>query len=159
VVLDLAEARVLLPDRPHVAPREGGHLVVAPRAHVAERRQMTGAEMVSVDLLTMLAADALDVVFGAEWQNYQENGNWYRDPSAGHAHVHVYGRRRDAVDQPFGEALQFPPYRERENWRVASPDTEQVIQLGALLESHLDRYDVMRKLIDAAARFDRKRVD
>lgn len=145
---------MLLPERPHVAPREGGHLVVVPDAHVAERRQMTAAQLISVDLLTMLAADALEAVFGAEWQNYQENGNWQPEPSTGHAHVHVYGRRRDAVDQPFGEALRFPSRQERASWRVGSPSLKQVEQLRSLVDANLDRYGLMSKLIDAAARSD-----
>jgi diadenosine tetraphosphate (Ap4A) HIT family hydrolase len=150
---------MLVPDRPHISPREGGHLVVVPVTHVSERRQMTMSELLSVDLLTMLAADALERVYGAEWQNYQENGNWYLDPSTGHAHVHVYGRRRDAVDQPFGEALRFPPHQEREDWYVDSPSLEQINQVRALVEADLERYGAMLRLIDAAAEVDRERLD
>lgn len=129
-------------------------MVVASRAHVPERRKMKGAELIAVDMLTMLAADALEGVFGAEWQNYQENGNWHSNPSTGHTHAHVYGRRRDATEQPFGEALRFPACGARENWFVESPSPEEVQKLHALVEVRRNRYRIMAALIETAAVLD-----
>jgi diadenosine tetraphosphate (Ap4A) HIT family hydrolase len=140
LILELPGGALILPTQPHVAPREGGHLLVTPRSHTADRRGMAPAEALTVDLLTMIAADALRAVFGADWQNYQENGNWSPDPETGHAHVHVYGRRKDAVDQPFGEALRFPLGGDREDWQVEAPTPEQSDELRAYAQRHRNHY-------------------
>lgn len=122
MLCETEEARVLLPARPHISPRDGGHLVATPKLHVRSRRDLAAETLLSVELLTMVAADALEAVFGATWFNYQENGNWGLDRPAGqHMHVHVYGRTTDAVEQPFGEALRFPLRAQVPAWRVVAP--------------------------------------
>lgn len=90
----------------------------------------------------MVGADALGAVFGSEWCNYQENGNWGVDrPERQHMHVHVYGRTVGAVAQPYGEALRFPFRAEIPAWRVDAP-------------SGRERDDLWR---EAAASFERRR--
>jgi diadenosine tetraphosphate (Ap4A) HIT family hydrolase len=126
VLCETEEARVLLPRRPHISPKDGGHLVAIPRVHVRSRRDLSRDALLSVELLTMVAADALEAVFGTSWFNFQENGNWSVDrPEAQHMHVHVYGRASDAVDQPAGEALRFPLRAQVPAWRVVAPDEAQ----------------------------------
>lgn len=122
LLCETEEARVLLPPRPHISPRDGGHLVAIPRRHVRSRRELLVEELVAVDLLTLVAADALEAVFGTAWFNFQENGNWSVDrPERQHMHVHVYGRTSDAVEQPYGEALRFPLRADVPSWRVDAP--------------------------------------
>src|SRR5688572_16290105 len=126
VICETDEARVLSPPRPHISPRDGGHLVAVPRVHVRSRRDLPIETLRSVELLTMVAADALEAVFGTPWFNYQENGNWGLDrPERQHMHVHVYGRTTDAVDQPFGEALRFPWKADVPAWRIVAPTDEE----------------------------------
>lgn len=119
-------ARVLSPPRPHISPGDGGHLVAVPKLHVRSRRELPIDALRSVELLTMVAADALEAVFGTPWFNYQENGNWgLGRPERQHMHIHVYGRTVDAVEQPYGEALRFPLLAEVPAWRVVAPDDDQ----------------------------------
>jgi diadenosine tetraphosphate (Ap4A) HIT family hydrolase len=126
VLCETADARVLLPRRPHISPRDGGHLVAIPKVHVRSRRELSHEALLSVELLTMVAADALEAVFGTPWFNFQENGNWSVDrPEGQHMHVHIYGRANGAVDQPFGEALRFPLRADVPAWRVEAPDDAQ----------------------------------
>jgi diadenosine tetraphosphate (Ap4A) HIT family hydrolase len=126
VLCETEEARVLLPPRPHISPQDGGHLVAVPKRHVRSRRDLSAEELLSVELLTMVAADALEAVFGTPWCNFQENGNWSLDrPEGQHMHVHVYGRTTVAVDQPYGEALRFPLRAEVPAWRVTSPSDDE----------------------------------
>ena len=140
VVARPPHAQLILPPNPHIAPKDGGHLYVAPVVHADNRRALCPAEMLAVDWGSMLAAEALRIVFGADWFNFQENGNWALD-SAGspHMHLHVYGRRRDSDAQPFGEALRFPLQDERDDWHPAEPSAEDQGALkrvvGELLES------------------------
>ena len=122
VLCETESARVLLPARPHVSPHDGGHLVAVPKRHVRSRRELPADELLAVELLTVVAADALEAVFGTAWFNYQENGNWSVErPDGQHLHVHVYGRAADGVDQPYGEALRFPWRAEVPAWQVVAP--------------------------------------
>ncbi|HEX8690098.1 MAG TPA: hypothetical protein VF729_07630 [Solirubrobacterales bacterium] len=93
-----------------------------------------------MDFLTMIAADALRAVFGADWQNFQENGNWQKHPGRGHAHIHVYGRRRDAREQPFGEALRFPLRSERDEWQVQAPTPDEVEEIRVFVQRNQEAY-------------------
>jgi diadenosine tetraphosphate (Ap4A) HIT family hydrolase len=130
VLCETEEARVLLPGRPHISPRDGGHLVAIPKRHVRSRRELSLEALASVELLTMVAADALEAVFGTPWFNFQENGNWSLDrPERQHMHVHVYGRTSDAVEQPYGEALRFPLRAQVPAWRVDAPTDSQRLDL------------------------------
>ena len=130
LLCETEEARVLLPPRPHISPQDGGHLVAIPRRHVRSRRELPVEALHEVELLTMVAADALEAVFGTGWFNYQENGNWSLErPERQHMHVHVYGRTADAVDQPWGEALRFPLRVEVPGWRVVAPSDDQRLEL------------------------------
>ena len=140
VLCETEEARVLLPPRPHISPRDGGHLVATPKLHVQSRRDLSAGALLSVELLTMVAADALEAVFGTAWFNFQENGNWGVDrPERQHMHVHVYGRRSDAVDQPYGEALRFPLREDVPAWRVVAPNDDERRDLKRAAASALAR--------------------
>ena len=144
VLCETAEARVLLPPRPHISPRDGGHLVAVPKRHVRSRRDLSVEARQSVELLTMVAADALEAVFGTPWFNFQENGNWSLDhPDRQHMHVHVYGRTTDAVDQPYGEALRFPLRAQVPAWRVAAPTDDERRHLKREAVSALARRGVL----------------
>lgn len=118
-------AAVVLPERSHISPHDGGHLVVTVRRHRPSRRHLTSAERAHIDALSLLASDALEHVLGTDWFNFQENGNW----EMSHMHLHVYGRSRHATDQPFGEALRFPSRTAQQAWVVAELTDGQVEQL------------------------------
>ena len=140
VLCETEEARVLLPPRPHISPRDGGHLVAIPKRHVRSRRELSADALLAVDLLTVVAADALEAVFGTPWFNFQENGNWSLErPERQHMHVHVYGRTTGAVDQPYGEALRFPLQVEVPAWRVVAPDDNERRDLRREAASALTR--------------------
>lgn len=118
-------AAVVLPERSHISPHDGGHLVVTVRRHQPSRRDLTSVERAHLDALSLVASDALEHVLATDWFNFQENGNW----GMSHVHLHVYGRSRQAIDQPFGEALRFPLRAARESWRVADLTGQQVERL------------------------------
>lgn len=118
-------AAVVLPERSHISPHDGGHLVVTVMRHRPSRRDLSAAERAHVDALSLVASDALEHVLGTDWFNFQENGNW----GMSHMHLHVYGRSRQATDQPFGEVLRFPSRGALESWVVADLTAVQVKQL------------------------------
>lgn len=89
-------------------------------------------------LLSFVAADALAEVFAADWQNFQENGNWnVSSPGGPHMHLHIYGRRRQSRAQPFGESLSFPTELERDSWRVDRPSPDDLQRLNASVRAEI----------------------
>lgn len=100
---------VMRPEQPHVARGDGGHLVIHPRVAVEDRTHLSGEQAIELIKLTMVAGEAMRTVLvrrGIDLGriNYQDNGNWRQE-----LHVHLYGRARNAILQPFGHALAFPP--------------------------------------------------
>jgi diadenosine tetraphosphate (Ap4A) HIT family hydrolase len=112
VVFEAAHFRIDVPERPHVARSDGGHIIIHPKRPVEDRTQLTRAEAIELVKLTMVAGEAMKTVLTARGVdigriNYQDNGNWRSE-----LHVHLYGRARSAKLQPYGHALAFPPTRE-----------------------------------------------
>ncbi|MFJ6841961.1 HIT family protein [Streptomyces griseoluteus] len=133
-LLGLALVRVLVPQRPHISPRDGGHLLVVPRRHVRDRSRLTPAEVLGLEYASLVAALGLTQTLGTEWFNYQENGNWSVENADAHMHLHVYGRARRAVTQPYGEALRFPTRSELPKWEPPKLSEHEVTALRQALE-------------------------
>lgn len=136
--------RVIAPRRLHNAGTDGGHLIVLPRRHVLTRWDLEFSEVAAMHVLSYVCKVALERSCGATWWNLQENGNWgLSRPSGPHMHLHVYGRRRDSVRQPYGEALVLPK-RDDQSAEVSWYSTAQWASL-------LDTFSLLdeRKLSDA----------
>ncbi len=103
--------RVTTPDSaPHVSRKDGGHVRIDSVLPVKDSTQLSRPlrfELTELERLVrraMLAAlKKRDIDIGNI--NVQENGNW-SEPNV--LHVHLYGRARSAVTQPYGQALHFP---------------------------------------------------
>jgi diadenosine tetraphosphate (Ap4A) HIT family hydrolase len=103
---------ITAPEHPHVSRGDGGHLIINPRMAIEDRTLLTREEAVELVKLTMVAGTVMKAVLtrqGIEIGriNYQDNGNWRHE-----LHVHLYGRARGAVLQPYGHSLAFPPTKE-----------------------------------------------
>jgi diadenosine tetraphosphate (Ap4A) HIT family hydrolase len=143
-----------VPDKQHVSPNDGGHLLVLPFRHVPSRSYLKPHEIVEMTLLSILAADGLRAVLGAEWVNYQENGNWSLEhPEIQHLHLHIYGRARGGTVQRFGEALRFPLRAELDEWHIEQLSANQVKSLMEAIDAnyHLPRWTAHRKAIEILA--------
>jgi len=108
-VFAAAHFTIVVPERPHVARGDGGHLIINPKVTVEDRTQLAREQAIELVKLTMVAGEAMTTVLTRRGIpigriNYQDNGNWRHE-----LHVHLYGRARDAVLQPWGHALAFPP--------------------------------------------------
>ena len=143
IIWQCKQASLAVPAKLHIAPRDGGHLIAFPHRHVTDRRRLDPLEATAVDLCSLIAAELLRLVFGADWQNYQENGNWgvADSPiSQHHMHLHIYGRSRSAVEQPFGEALRFPSRSELNRWKPGTLTGEQYDRLIACVDTTVQEY-------------------
>jgi len=110
-------ARILIPERLHVLPEDGGHLIVSPIRHVRNRIMLSENEAKEIWHFSNISAKLLNMLLNVDWYNFQENGNWTVDkPKKSHMHLHIYGRSVDSKNQPYGEALRFPQKSEIDGW-------------------------------------------
>lgn len=151
LLLEVSGVTIVAPERRHLAPIDGGHLLVVPKRHVPDRRSLEPTEVLAVELASMICADTLRSVFHADWQNYQENGNWSLGPEdQAHMHLHVYGRSKRSVTQPFGEALVFPRSDLLDEWTVAGPSLAEYVAVRRSLEIiSSTRYETFRRILAA----------
>ena len=117
-VYESTHFRIIVPERPHVARGDGGHLVINPKVAVDDRTQLAGEQAVELMKLTMVAGAAMKTVLTQRGIpigriNYQDNGNWRHE-----LHVHLYGRSREGTLQPWGTFLQLPPTRDAFNEKM-----------------------------------------
>jgi diadenosine tetraphosphate (Ap4A) HIT family hydrolase len=134
IVYESPHFEIVVPERPHVTRRDGGHLIINPKVAVDDRTKLTREQAVELVKLTMVAGEAMTTVLTRRGIpigriNYQDNGNWRHE-----LHVHLYGRSRDATLQPWGTFLQIPPTRESFNARMGNLerlDAEDVRDLKA----------------------------
>ncbi len=129
VICSGTTSQVMIPYRPHISPRDGGHLIVVPKRHLKNRIPLKAVEVLEMDYLSIVASRLLQKSCNSEWFNFQENGNWTLDnPKLQHLHLHIYGRKTDAAEQPYGEALRFPRKKHLSTWEV-EPFNEGQIEL------------------------------
>jgi diadenosine tetraphosphate (Ap4A) HIT family hydrolase len=142
LVFEAKHFDITAPEHPHVSRGDGGHLIINPRVAVEDRTHLTREQAVELIKLTMVAGAAMKAVLtrhGVEIGriNYQDNGNWRHE-----LHVHLYGRARGAVLQPYGHSLAFPPtkeafMREMGNLEPLTPDDIAALraEIARLLET------------------------
>ncbi len=111
-IISTEHFEITAPAHPHVSRSDGGHLIINPKIAVEDRTRLNREQAIELVKLTMVAGEAMKTVLTRQGIdigriNYQDNGNWRHE-----LHVHLYGRARDAVLQPFGHALSFPPTRD-----------------------------------------------
>jgi len=108
-VFEAQHFTIVVPDRPHVARADGGHMIIRPKVAVVNRTQLTREQAIELMKLTMVAGAAMHDVLNRRgvdiWRiNYQDNGNWRPE-----LHVHLYGRAKSSKMQPYGHFLIIPP--------------------------------------------------
>ena len=129
-LFDHEVAYIGVPARPHVDPSDGGHLIVSPKRGVQSRLELNPTELLSLEFCVRIACRVLLELGYCNWVNIQENGNWaFGRGEKNQMHVHVYGRSKLAIQQPFGESLRFPLFKDLGDWKVDSFDARQHAQL------------------------------
>lgn len=128
VLITSRYGKLCAPSKPHIAANEGGHLFAILDRQARSRLDLSPGELLDLDFLSIVGAKCLSSCYSSDWFNFQENGNWSLNQPEHIVHLHVYGRRRDSQDQPFGEALLFPKSDKLETWRRI-PFTKDEIEL------------------------------
>ena len=103
--------------RPFVSRRDGGHVRIRVKDEsISDRTKLTPLQAIELMRLTMLVGEAMEKVLNERGIpvvkiNYEDLGNWaYKPGGSGHPflHVHIFGRAKDAVKQPFPDAVYLP---------------------------------------------------
>jgi diadenosine tetraphosphate (Ap4A) HIT family hydrolase len=126
---------VVAEDHPLIDRNDGGHITINPRFRISERRELTPQQAIALMRLTIVTGQAMDRVMNLHGVdigriNYQDNGNWaVFKPEGPQLHIHVYGRAKSAVRQPYGQACYFPHKDEQpEFYRDLKPLTRDDIE-------------------------------
>jgi diadenosine tetraphosphate (Ap4A) HIT family hydrolase len=114
LIYESGNFRVESVENPLIDRADGGHLTITPKVRMSERQQLSPRQAIELMRLTLVAGEAMTIGLRANGIdigriNYQDNGNWSVFlPEGPHLHIHLYGRAKNAVHQPYGQTLHFP---------------------------------------------------
>jgi diadenosine tetraphosphate (Ap4A) HIT family hydrolase len=102
--------------KPFVSRADGGHIRIRVKDQtISDRTKLAPSQAIELIRLTMVVGEALEKGMNDQGIpvvkiNYEELGNWAYKPGGGHPflHIHIFGRSRSAVHQPFPEAVSLP---------------------------------------------------
>lgn len=102
--------------KPFLMRTDGGHIRVRVKDEsIPDRTKLQPRQAIELMRLTMLVGEALEKGMNEQGIpvvkiNYEELGNWAYKPGGGHPflHVHIFGRAKNAIKQPFPEAVYLP---------------------------------------------------
>ena len=101
--------------QPFVSRADGGHLRIFPKNNeVSCINDLSVEESIELIRLQRVVREALMTAMNKRgvavvWVNLEDLGNWaFKRGERPVLHIHVFGRARDAVKQPFPEAVNLP---------------------------------------------------
>lgn len=102
--------------QPFVSRTDGGHIRIRVKDQsIPDRTKLQPKQAIELMRLTMVIGEAMEKGLNQQGIpvvkiNYEELGNWAFKPNGGHAflHIHVFGRAKNAINQPFPEAVALP---------------------------------------------------
>lgn len=101
-------------ETPHVSRTDGGNLRILPKKKLLDRTKLPPSLAIEFMRLTMIVGAAFARAMeqrGIELTriNYQDMGNWaFKTGETPFFHLHIYGRAKNAIYQPYKEAVQLP---------------------------------------------------
>lgn len=107
---------IIIPTKPSIDRKNGGHLILFPHRHVARRSELKPQEATALMRASMIIEQAIyDILpslsIGLVNINIQDNGNFNIDEpyKKRHLHLHFYGRVRDNKNYSHRAFLSLPP--------------------------------------------------
>lgn len=102
--------------KPFVSRTDGGHIRIRVKDEIiSDRTKLQPKQAIELMRLTMLIGEAMEQGMNQQGIpvvkiNYEELGNWAYKPNGGKPflHIHIFGRAKNAVDQPFPDAVSLP---------------------------------------------------
>jgi len=145
VIFSCAWGEIVTPEVAHISPKEGGHLIVIPKMNVQSRMELSNEDAANIHQLTLIAAKALKNQTHADWFNYQENGNFAVSKSKkNRMHVHIYGRKKGAVKQPFGDPVTLCSIKNIPFWECDNFSPHEIQNLKRLCIREMDHNRLLK---------------
>lgn len=101
--------------QPFVSRGDGGHIRIRVKdGSITDRTKLIPQQAIELMRLSMIVGEAMEKGMNKNGVpvvkiNYQDMGNWaYKENKLPFLHVHVFGRSRDSVKQPFPESVYLP---------------------------------------------------
>lgn len=102
-------------DQPFVSRTDGGHLRIRSKdTRITDRTKLLPKQAIELMRLTMIVGEALELAMNKQGipvvkVNYQDMGNWaFKEGEKPILHIHVFGRAKNAVKQPYPESVYLP---------------------------------------------------
>jgi diadenosine tetraphosphate (Ap4A) HIT family hydrolase len=102
-------------ETPHVTRTDGGNIRIKIKDEsITDRTKLSPTQATEAMRLTMVVGEALEIAMNKRGipivkVNYYDMGNWaYKTGKKPFFHYHIYGRAKNAVKQPFPEAVYLP---------------------------------------------------
>ncbi|MCL5410915.1 MAG: hypothetical protein M1324_03645 [Patescibacteria group bacterium] len=100
---------------PFVTRKDGGHIrIKVKNENISDRTKLSPSEAIELMRLTMIVGETMEVAMTRRGIpivkiNYQDMGNWaYKTGAKNYCHIHILGRAKNAVKQPFPESVYLP---------------------------------------------------
>ena len=102
-------------EKPFVSRTDGGHIRIRVKnKEVSDRTKLEPPVAIELMRLTMVVGEAMEVAMNNRGIpvikiNYQDMGNWaFKTGDKPFLHIHVFGRSKDSIQQPFPESVYLP---------------------------------------------------
>jgi diadenosine tetraphosphate (Ap4A) HIT family hydrolase len=101
-------------ENPHVDRNDGGHIRILPKQPLHDRTEMSPALAKEFIRLSMVVGEAMQIAMTNQGLtimriNYHDMGNWaYKLGIPLFFHLHIYARAKEALYQPYQEAVYLP---------------------------------------------------
>lgn len=102
-------------EKPFVSRTDGGHIRIKVKdTSITDRTKLLPKQAIELMRLTMIVGEAFEIAMNNRGIpvvkiNYQDMGNWAaKTNTKPFLHVHVFGRAKDAVKQPWPESVYLP---------------------------------------------------
>lgn len=102
-------------EKPFVSRADGGHIRIRIKDEsITDRTKLNPKQAIELMRLTMIVGEAFEKAMNRRGIsvvkiNYQDMGNWAaKTNTKPFLHVHVFGRSKDAVKQPWPESVYLP---------------------------------------------------
>lgn len=102
-------------EKPFVSRTDGGHIRIKVKdLAITDRTKLSPKQAIELMRLTMIVGESFEVAMNKRnipvvKINYQDMGNWAaKTNTKPFLHIHVFGRSKDAVKQPWPESVYLP---------------------------------------------------
>ena len=101
--------------KPFVSREEGGHIRIRVKDEsITDRTKLFPRQAMELMRLSMIVGEAMERGMNKQGVpivkiNYQDMGNWaYKENRLPFLHIHIFGRVKNSVKQPFPESVYLP---------------------------------------------------